>query len=222
MNARRSVRIVKKVQQDGVWKFVPPARNGTRYVWDPRPGAYYLDSWEGRRRKEYAGETPSAALTAQRRKQHEFAERCYFRSGRPFFRRTAMRAGDRKSKPSPAERPDAPGGSARFLSGACGCTFLPISRKHTAGYCQVLEHFERHASKKRFVEAVTRADIDEYKIRRCQEQSQRHNRVITARNVNSKSVRCGRSSITSSKSGASRPVRMNKAQLVEDVCAFCT
>ena len=44
MNARRSVRIVKKIQQDGVWKFVSLARNGARYVWDPRPGAYYRDS----------------------------------------------------------------------------------------------------------------------------------------------------------------------------------
>ena len=73
MSARRSIRIVKKIQQDGVWKFVPLARHRTRYVWEPRPGAYYLDWWEGRRRKEYAGETPSAALTARRRKQHELA-----------------------------------------------------------------------------------------------------------------------------------------------------
>ena len=87
---------------------MPLCRNGTRYVWDPRPGGYYLDWWEGRRRK-----------------QHELAV-------------------------------------ALLLQ----------------------EHFERHVGHKRFVEAITRADIDEYKIQRCQEQSQRHNRLITARTVN--------------------------------------
>ena len=42
MILKRSVRIVKKIQVDRVWKFVSLERRGTRYVWDGRPGAYFL------------------------------------------------------------------------------------------------------------------------------------------------------------------------------------
>src|SRR5690606_622714 len=51
-------------------------------------------------------------------------------------------------------------------------------------YRQVLEHFQRLLGRKHFVEAVTRADIDEYKIQRRQEKSERHSRLITAPTVN--------------------------------------
>jgi hypothetical protein len=52
MNLKKSVRIVKKINEAGVWEFVALRRNGPRYVWDDRPGAYFLDWWEdGKRRR---------------------------------------------------------------------------------------------------------------------------------------------------------------------------
>ncbi|MGH2510248.1 MAG: tyrosine-type recombinase/integrase, partial [Ktedonobacteraceae bacterium] len=49
---------------------------------------------------------------------------------------------------------------------------------------QVLRHFLRLFGHKQFVESITRADIDEYKIRRRQEKSEQHGRLITAQTVN--------------------------------------
>jgi integrase len=51
-------------------------------------------------------------------------------------------------------------------------------------YSQVLEHFVRLCGHRQFVEDITRADIDEYKIARRQEKSERHGRLIMARTVN--------------------------------------
>jgi integrase len=48
----------------------------------------------------------------------------------------------------------------------------------------LLEHFERHLGHKRFLEAITRSDIDDYRVNRCQEQSQRHRRLISPSTVN--------------------------------------
>ncbi|HZS51439.1 MAG TPA: hypothetical protein VFA54_11290 [Bryobacterales bacterium] len=42
MILKRSVRIAKKVQADGVWKFVSLTRNGNRCIWEERPGPYFL------------------------------------------------------------------------------------------------------------------------------------------------------------------------------------
>ncbi|MGH9655825.1 MAG: tyrosine-type recombinase/integrase [Bryobacteraceae bacterium] len=187
MTARRSVRIVKKVQQDGVWKFVPLARNGSRYEWDPRPGAYYLDWWEGRRRKEYAGETPSAALTAQRRKKHELAGALLFGNPIPAPLPNAAIEVQTVSGNDPAAGAEArqvPIEEARKLFLAHVAAHSPDKPETKRRYGQVLEHFERHAGRKRYVQVITRADIDEYKILRCQEQSQRQNRLIAARTVN--------------------------------------
>ena len=56
----------------GARKFVSVKGVQGRYPWDERPGHYFLDWWEGeKRRRECAGATPSQALTAQRRKQIE-------------------------------------------------------------------------------------------------------------------------------------------------------
>src|SRR5262245_65544547 len=73
MAAKKQVRIIKKVRDtDGVWRFVSLDRAGKKYVWDNRPGAYFLEWWEGRKRKrEVAGQTPSEALEAQRSKGNE-------------------------------------------------------------------------------------------------------------------------------------------------------
>jgi hypothetical protein len=69
----RRVRIIKKVlHATGDWKFVSLKRSGNRYVWDSRPGFYFLDWRDGtKRRRELAGATPAEALEAQRRKRNE-------------------------------------------------------------------------------------------------------------------------------------------------------
>jgi hypothetical protein len=73
--AKKSVRIIKKVRESsGVWRFVSLKKEGARYAWDDRAGNYFVDSWEGpKRRRELAGQTPSEALEAQRRKRNELA-----------------------------------------------------------------------------------------------------------------------------------------------------
>jgi hypothetical protein len=61
--AKKQVRIIKKIREaSGVWRFISLQRAGSRYVWDDRPGYYFLDWREGQKRKrEYAGDTPSEA-----------------------------------------------------------------------------------------------------------------------------------------------------------------
>lgn len=71
--AKKQVRIIRKIREaSGVWRFISLQRAGSRYVWDDRPGHYFLDWREGRNRKrEYAGGTPAEATEAQRRKRNE-------------------------------------------------------------------------------------------------------------------------------------------------------
>ncbi len=43
-----------------------------RYVWDKREGSYFIEWWDGKRRcRQLAGQTPSQATEAQRRKRNE-------------------------------------------------------------------------------------------------------------------------------------------------------
>jgi hypothetical protein len=43
--AKKQVRIIKKIREaSGVWRFISLQRAGYRYVWDDRPGHYFLDS----------------------------------------------------------------------------------------------------------------------------------------------------------------------------------
>jgi site-specific recombinase XerD len=48
----------------------------------------------------------------------------------------------------------------------------------------VLEHFERHLGKRRFIEAITCSDIDDYKTKRTGEKSRQHDRKMTPRTIN--------------------------------------
>ena len=68
MAAKKRVRIIKKIRDAaGAWRFISLDRIGMRYVWDKRPGYYFLDWRDGRRRRrELAGRTPSEAIEAQR------------------------------------------------------------------------------------------------------------------------------------------------------------
>src|SRR6266508_147305 len=75
MPTAKRIRIIQKIQEDGASRFISLARTGGRYYWDPRPGTYYLEWWEGaQRRREVAGDSPSAAIAARRRKQIELAD----------------------------------------------------------------------------------------------------------------------------------------------------
>jgi len=40
----KRVRIIKKVRSaEGIWKFISLDRAGSRYVWDPGPGYYFVE-----------------------------------------------------------------------------------------------------------------------------------------------------------------------------------
>ena len=78
MVLKKRIRIIKKIRENaGVWKFISLHRIGSRYVWDKRPGYFFIEWWEGKKRKrELAGQTPSEATEAQRRKQNELSANC--------------------------------------------------------------------------------------------------------------------------------------------------
>ncbi len=61
----------------------------------------------------------------------------------------------------------------------------PDKPKTLRRYAKAVEHFERHLGGRRFVEAISRADIDDYKAFRSREESQQHpGRIITPRTIN--------------------------------------
>ena len=172
MATGKRVRIIKKVRErSGVWRFISLPRIGTRYVWDKRPGYYFVEWWQGKKRcRQLAGRTPSEASEAQRRKRNELLGEL-------------IAAGKEIARPEE--------GSATPIVDAIQ-TFLAHVRVHSPHkpkthqrYEKVLDHFERLLGKKKFVEAVTRADIDDYKAARSGETSEQHrNRPITPRTIN--------------------------------------
>ncbi|HEX7360736.1 MAG TPA: site-specific integrase [Bryobacteraceae bacterium] len=121
-------------------------------------------------------------IAAKRRKQDEFR----FPSAR---RGPELAAVPRAA--SPAEAESKPATNTRTALASARDLFLKHIEAHSPDkpetvrrYRQVLEHFVRLCGEKQFLENVSRADIDEYKIARRQEKSERHNRLITARTVN--------------------------------------
>jgi hypothetical protein len=178
MSLKKRVRIIKKIQESGNWKFISLKRAGSRFIWDDRSGVYYLEWWEGKWRcREAAGPTPSGALAAQRRKQNELL-------GAQFSRV----AGEQASSKGVAGRDPADGGTpfaeAKRLFLAHVEAHSPDKPETVRRYRQVIEHFERHLAHGKYVEAISRADIDEYKIARCGEKSEQHDWQITASTVN--------------------------------------
>jgi hypothetical protein len=161
----KRVRIMKKVQ-DAVagWRFVSLKRSGKRYIWDSRPGLYFLDWRDGtRRRRELAGATPAEALEAQRRKQNDLIGE-------------AVAQGKTLSE-STAQRVDL------TLTAAAVRMHLEHVKAHSpdkprtlSRYRKVLEHFERILGSRRYVAVITRSDIDHYKISRSAELGQQHRR----------------------------------------------
>ncbi|MBL8216780.1 MAG: tyrosine-type recombinase/integrase [Bryobacterales bacterium] len=174
MAARKKVRIIKKVRESsGVWRFISLKKSGPRYVWDDRPGVYFLEWWDGpKRRREVAGQTPSDAMEAQRRKRNELVGEL-------------INGG--KSEPA-VHQQEAP----MTLITEAVKMFLQHVRVHSPEkprtaqrYTAVLDHLQRILGHKTFVEAITRPDIDDYKITRSSECSEQHrDRRITPRTIN--------------------------------------
>jgi integrase/recombinase XerD len=169
---RKRVRIIKKIRTAaGIWKFVSLDRIGNRYLWDKREGYYFLEWRDGRRRRrELAGGTPSEALEAQRRKQHELV-------GELMLDGTA----------SPATQE----GTFTLVDGAVKLflehvkTHSPDKPETSRRYEQVVEHFKHLiGTKKKYVEGITRSDIDDYKVLRREKRNERHGRQVTPRTVN--------------------------------------
>lgn len=174
MAATKTIRIIKKIQQDGAWRFVTLARNGSRYEWDSRPGTYYIEWWEGaRRRREVAGNTPSEALASRRRKQGGIVAEAEPEA--PPTRNEVAAAAPSTETPIPEAR-------KLFLTHIAAHS--PDKPETVRRYSQVLEHFERLLGSKGVIESITRGDMDDYKVSRRQEHSQRHKRLITPRTIN--------------------------------------
>ena len=160
MKQQKSVRILKKIRAEkGIWQFVSLKRSGARYLWDERPGQYYLEWWEGaKRRREVAGTSPSEALEAQRRKGHELVGQMVAGRGPVEVEPTDLREGTRIDEAAKA-----------FLTHVG--VHSPDKPRTVVRYRNALEPFQRLLGKKLFVEAISRGDIDEYKAARSLEKS---------------------------------------------------
>ena len=171
MPVKKAVRIIKKIREEsGQWRFVSLRHAGARYAWDKRPGHYFVEWWEGsRRRRQVAGQTPSEAMEAQRRKRNELVRE--------------LMLGSNGKPPEPAEATP-----LTLLSDAIDM-FLQHVRVHSPDkprtakrYTAALDHVKRILGRKMFVEAITRPDIDDYKAVRSGESSDQHpDRRITPR-----------------------------------------
>jgi hypothetical protein len=59
---KKRVRIIKKIRQaPSLWRFISLDR--VRYIWDKRQGYYFIEWWEGKKRKRApVGLTPTGAI----------------------------------------------------------------------------------------------------------------------------------------------------------------
>jgi integrase/recombinase XerD len=171
MALKKRVRIIKKIRpKAGVWRFISMRKIGNRYVWDKRPGYFFIEWWDGKKRKrEVAGTTPSEAAEAQRRKQNELVGEL-------------LTNGKERTEPQDGTATAIPEAIAMFTDHVR--VHSPDKPETHRRYAKVLEHFERHLAKRKFIEAVTRADIDDFKTKRTGEKSQQHPRTITPRTIN--------------------------------------
>jgi integrase len=157
---KKQVRITKKIRTaKGVWKFVSLPRVKDKYVWDKRDGYYFLEWWEGRRRcRELAGKTPTEALEAQRRKRNqllgELASGGLHRYRGPQHEENFTRIRE----------------AIDFFTAHIQ-THSPDKPRTLERYKEVLSHFERILGRRKYIEAITRTDIDDYKIARSKEKA---------------------------------------------------
>jgi integrase len=115
-----------------------------------------VEWWEGRkRRRKRAGETPSQALEAQRRKRNELIGELV--SGVP------------RVNPRDATLVGTTVADAARLFAEHVRVHSPSKPRTLERYHEVLTHFERILPNKKYVEAITRSDIDDYKVIRSRE-----------------------------------------------------
>src|SRR5262245_47355023 len=140
--AKKKVRIIKKIRTDeGIWKFVSLDKVKDKYVWDSREGYYFLEWWDGKKRcRELAGQTPSEALEAQRRKRNEIIGQ--------------MIAGGRELSQTENEGQKLPVDTAVQVFLAHIRTHSPAKPRTLERYTEVMGHFQRLLGKKKYVEAV--------------------------------------------------------------------
>ena len=174
MAFKKRVRIIKKIRQGpGLWSFISLDRIKGRHIWDKRPGYYFIEWWEGKKRKrQLIGHTPTEANDAQRGKANELIGELVTGNGRPL----PQEANEQSATPiADAVR--------MFLDHVK--VHSPDKPKTHQRYRKVLEHFERIVKRRKYVEAVTRADIDDYKAARSKEESQQPKaRIIAPRTIN--------------------------------------
>src|SRR5215471_21202604 len=140
---KKQVRIVKKVRaEDGVWTFVSLDRIGSRYVWDERPGHYFVEWWEGTKRcRQLAGSTPSQAKEAQRRKRNELIGEQAL-NGRQLI--------EVQQEGTVIRISDAIGFFTAHIT-----THSPAKPRTLERYKEVLGHFERLTGRRKYVEAIS-------------------------------------------------------------------
>ena len=168
----KRVRIIKKIRESsGVWRFISLQKAGNRYVWDNRPGTYFLEWWEGKKRKrQVAGQRPAEVQEAQRRKRNELLGE--------LIAQGAQLPIEKEGTATPI-----PNAKAMFLEHVG--IHSPNKPRTLRRYQIVLEHFQQLLGNKRFVEAITRADIDEYKAVRSRTSSQKYpGRKIAPQTIN--------------------------------------
>jgi hypothetical protein len=169
---KKRVRIIKKVRiTGGIWRFISLDRIGRRYVWDKQRGYCFIEWWEGRkRRRERAGDTPSQALEAQRRKTNELIGE--------------MAVGGRTFSPPEEIGTVTPIERAIELFREHIKAHSPAKPATLQRYNQVLYHFQRILGNKKYVEAVIRSDIDDYKIARSHETVGDDRRPVSPATIN--------------------------------------
>src|SRR5437773_9879482 len=151
MALKKRIRIIKKISENaGVWKFISLHRIGSRYVWDKRPGYFFIEWWDGKKRKrERAGQTPSEATEAQRRKQNELIGELLANG---------------KELPTSQEGTATPIQDAITTFTDHVGTHSPDKPQTHRHYATVLQHFERHLGTSKIIAAITRADVNELKL----------------------------------------------------------
>jgi integrase len=154
---KKQVRVTKKIRTAKGWQFISLPRVNNRYVWDKREGYYYIEWWEGRKRcRQIAGQTPIQATEAQRRKRNELIGEMAT-GGR-------QRLGPSHEQDAFTRIPDA----VEFFTTHIH-THSPAKPRTLERYKEVLSHFERLIGRRKYIEAITRLDIDDYKIDRSKE-----------------------------------------------------
>jgi integrase/recombinase XerD len=169
---KKRVRIIKKVRiESGIWKFISLEKIGNRYLWDKRPGYYFIEWWQGKKRvREMAGQTPSEAIEAQRRKKNELIGE--------------LIAGGKQIKTFQTEV------AVTLITDAID-RFLDHVTTHSPGkpqtyvrYRRALGHFDRILGVKKYVEVITRPDIDDYKKARSRERVKKTQRLVSPTTIN--------------------------------------